>query len=280
MKNHTDIYLPEEAKIIERIDETRMIFTLRLRFTNPKTQQNFSFRPGQFNMVYLYGVGEIAISLSSDPDNHEFFDHTIRAVGRVSRGLEKLVPGDCVGIRGAYGCGWPIEKALHKDIVIITGGLGCAPVMGMVDYIIQRRDQFGELKIMQGVKHSDDFIFQKRYAEWEKFPNTEVLVAADKAVDKWPWYSGRITNLIQKINVKPDNVVVMMCGPEKMLAVGVQELLKKQIKAHQIYLNMERNMECAVGHCGHCQYGGLFTCKDGPVFEFSKIKALMNVDGF
>lgn len=277
--NNSDIYLPQEAEVIERIQESPTIFTLRCRLTDPKNQQQFSFLPGQFNMVYFYGVGEIAISISSDPDNHEFFDHTIRRVGRISKAFEKLNVGDRVGIRGPFGRGWPIDEAKHKNIIIITGGLGCAPVVAMINYILERREQFGQLKIMQGIKHSDDFIFKKRYAEWEKSPKTEVLISADKAVASWPWYAGRITDLIQKVNLDSD-YIVMMCGPEKMLEVAASELLKKNIHEQNIYLNMERNMECAVGHCGHCQFGGLFICKNGPVFALPQIKELLGVKGF
>lgn len=277
--NKPDIYLPEEAEVIERIQESSTIFTLRLRFTNTKKQRSFSFFPGQFNMVYLYGVGEIAISISSDPKNNEFFDHTIRSVGRISRALEKISQGDHIGIRGPYGRGWPITEAQNKNVIIITGGLGCAPVVAMINYIIERRNKFGELKIMQGVKHSDDFIFKQHYEEWQKYLNTEVLIAADKAVSGWPWYAGRITDLIQKVTLSTENIV-MMCGPEKMLKVAIQELLKKNIQEQNIYLNMERNMECAVGHCGHCQFGGLFICKDGPVFALPQVKELLGVSGF
>lgn len=277
--NRSDIYLPQDAVILERIQESSTIFTLRLRFMDAKAQRNFSFFPGQFNMVYLYGVGEIAISISSDPDNKDYFDHTIRSVGRISKALEKLSIGDSVGVRGPYGRGWPIAEAQNKNVIIITGGLGCAPVVAMINYIIERRPQFGELKIMQGVKHSDDFIFKKHYEEWEKSPNTEVLIAADKAAAGWPWYAGRITDLIQNVNLSPENIV-MMCGPEKMLEVATHELLKKNIQEQNIYLNMERNMECAVGHCGHCQYGGLFICKNGPVFVLPQIKELLGVRGF
>lgn len=277
--NNLDIYLPHEAEIIDRMQESSTIYTLRLRFTDAEKQRNFAFLPGQFNMVYFDGVGEIAISISSDPDNKDFFDHTIHSVGRVSNALEKLVKGDRVGIRGPYGRGWPIMEAQNKNVLIITGGLGCAPVVSMINYIIERRKQFGELKIMQGIKHSDDFIFQKRYEEWRTLPQTEVLVAADKAAAKWPWYAGRITDLIQKVSLTPE-YVVMMCGPEKMLEVAVQQLLKKNVREQNIYLNMERNMECAVGHCGHCQFGGLFICKDGPVFALTQVKELLGVSGF
>lgn len=278
--NNSFLYVPKEAEIIERTQESPTIFTLKLRFTDPAIQRNFSYQPGQFNMIYLYGVGEVAISISSDPDNKEFYTHTIRSVGRVTRGLEKLQVGDLIGIRGPYGRGWPLKEAQNKDVIIITGGLGCAPVVAMINYVVQRRNQFGVLKIMQGVKHSNDFIFKKHYAEWEKSPQTQVLISADKATVGWPWYAGRITDLIGQVKLNPENTIAMMCGPEKMLEIATHELLKKKMDAQQIYLSLERNMECAVGHCGHCQFGGLFICKNGPIFAFPEIKELLGVDGF
>lgn len=277
--NQLDAYLPHEAKIIDRIQESSTIFTLKLSFTDSNFKKNYKFKPGQFNMLYLYGAGEVAISIASDPDEKEFFEHTIRVVGRITEGLAKLPIGDRVGIRGPFGRGWPIMPAEGKDIVIVTGGLGCAPVVSMINYILLRRDHYGALKILQGVKHSDDFIFKKRYEQWRKMPETEIYIAADKSRPGWPWYTGRITEMISDLSLKKDTVV-MMCGPQLMMSVAIKEFLKKQLNDNNIYLSMERNMECAIGHCGHCQYGGLFVCKNGPVFSYNEVKNLFAVSGF
>jgi len=282
MKNNLclDPSLPLEAEIVEIIHNSSTIFTLKLRFVEPECKKFFYFHPGQFNMLYLYGVGEVAISIVSDPKEKNIFSHTIRAIGRVTSAMQKLVAGDKIGVRGPFGIGWPLDEAKEKDIVIITGGLGCAPSVSVINYIIARREQYGSLKILQGVKHSDDFIFQKQYVKWKSHKNTEVFVAADVAGPRWPWGVGYVTDMIESIELKEDNTIAMMCGPRMMMHSAINALNKKNIADEHMYLSMERNMECGTGKCGHCQYGKYFICKDGPIFAYSKIKSLFAVAGF
>lgn len=275
----TDLYLPHPAKIIARTQESPTIFTLKTRFIDPK-HHPVTFLPGQFNMLYLYGVGEVAISISSDESDKSCLSHTIRAVGRVTKALQALQPGDELGIRGPYGQGWPLARAQDKDIVIVTGGLGCAPTVSVINYILARRKQFGALKILQGVKHSDDFIFKKQYAQWQKNVDTEVYIAANLAGPHWPWGVGYVTDMIQTLTLDPDRTMAMMCGPEMMMHAAIKALVNKGMPEESIYLSMERNMGCGIGHCGHCQYGGLFVCKDGPIFAYPTIKALFYEKGF
>ena len=273
-------YLLHEAEIVERIEEAIGIFTLRLRFSDPATQGAYNFRPGQFNMVYLYGVGEVAISIVSDPRDEHLYDHTIRVVGRVTRGLLQLRTGQHVGIRGPFGRGWPLQEAQGRDVLIVTGGLGCAPTISVINYILNRRERYGRLIIMQGVKHADDLLWRDRYAQWAQQADTEVLIAADQGAALWPWHVGLVTDLFDSIRLKPLHTVVMMCGPEGMMRAAVKQLAQRGVDEAEIYLSMERNMQCAVGHCGHCQYGGKFVCKDGPVFSYSEVKELFGVKGF
>jgi NAD(P)H-flavin reductase len=273
-------YLPRQARIVERIQESSTIFTLRLEFCDPDVEAAFSFQPGQFNMVYLYGVGEVAISIVSDPEDETMYDHTIRAVGRVTKGLAKLQEGEQVGIRGPFGRGWPLEKAEGQDVLIVTGGLGCAPVVAVINYVLRRRDRFGRLVIMQGVKHADDLLWKQRYRQWEQMANTQVVIAADQAGQQWPWHKGRVTDLFGEVQFDPANTVSMMCGPEGMMQVAIDALLARQVAEDNIFLSMERNMHCAIGLCGHCQYGGQFVCKDGPVFSYADVKPLFGVKGF
>lgn len=280
MNNQPDAYLPHAAEIIERIQESPTIFTLRLRHTDAARQKAYHFLPGQFNMVYLYGVGEVAISIVSDPDKRDEFSHSIRAVGRVTQALAKLQVGQSVGIRGPFGRGWPLELAKTRDVIVLTGGLGCAPVISAINYMMERREQYGNIKILQGVKHSNDFIFYQRYQQWCDIPKTKVFVSADQADVNWPWQTGRIIDTIATLDLNPANTIAMLCGPEIMMQTGAQALLQKNVIENNIYLSMERNMECAIGHCGHCQYGGLFICKDGPVFPYAEIKDLLMVKGF
>ncbi len=273
-------YEPHEAIILERIQEAPNLFTLRLKFSDPKIQDNFKFEPGQFNMLYLYGVGEIAISIVSDPEDKHIIDHTIRVVGRVTKGMTNLKAGDRIGLRGPYGRGWPMIESKQKDIVVVTGGLGCAPVVSVINYIEQRREEFGRLNIVQGVKHTSDFIWKNRYDKWRELPDTKVLLAADVGEALWPWHVGPVTNLFDQLEYDQNNVAVMMCGPEGMMRVVCDHMLDNSVPASQLFLSMERNMQCAVGHCGHCQFGSKFICKDGPVYSFDKIRDLFETKGF
>lgn len=273
-------YVPAVARIVERRQESDTIFTLRLRFEDAAVRESYRFAPGQFNMVYLYGVGEVAISIVSDPEEEGLFDHTIRIVGRVSEGLARLREGDTVGIRGPYGRGWPLQEAEGEDVLIVTGGLGCAPVVSVIQYVIRRRRRFGRLTIIQGVKHSADLIYRKRYEEWAEAPNTTVLIAANASAGHWPWHVGPVTELIGQAEIDPRRTVAMMCGPEGMMIAAAKILLEKGMPETALHFSAERNMQCAVGHCGHCQFGGKFVCRDGPVFNYAEIKELLGVRGF
>ena len=273
-------YLPAEAQIVERVQESPTIFTLRLRFTDPELHETYRFAPGQFNMVYLYGVGEVAISIVSDPEDEHLYDHTIRIVGRVTRGLAQLKQGDTVGIRGPFGRGWPLARAEGRDVLIVTGGLGCAPVVSVINYVIKRRPRFGRLTIMQGVKHSDDLLWRERYHQWSRMPDTQVVVAADRGGRQWPWRIGRVIEMFNEIQLEPSQTIAMMCGPEGMMKAAIDRLLARGVAENMLFVSMERNMQCAVGHCGHCQYGGRFVCKDGPVFSYDQVKVSMGVPGF
>ena len=275
----SDLYLPYRAMITARTQESPTIFTLQTQF-NDERDPPHSFYPGQFNMLYLYGVGEVAISIASDPAEKKFLRHTIRAVGRVTKALENLQIGDEIGIRGPYGKGWPLMEAKGKDVIIVTGGLGCAPTVSAINYILARRDEYGSIKILQGVKHSDDFIFRKQYALWQQTRDTEVRIAADFAGPKWPWAIGYVTDMIKSLTLHPSATIAMMCGPEMMMHATIGALTAQGMAENDIYLSMERNMACGIGHCGHCQYGGLFICKDGPVFAYPKIKSLFSQKGF
>jgi len=230
-------------------------------------------------MVYLYGAGEVPISIVSDPDSDALYYHTIRKVGRVTDGLAALQCGDTLGIRGPYGCGWPLDKALGKDVLIITGGLGCAPSVSIINYILNRRQDYGRLMILQGVKHSDDLIYRQSYDQWAKMPDTQVLLAADISTPKWPFFTGLITELLDYVTLDKENTLCMMCGPEPMMVAAVKRLKQEALTEDKIYLNLERSMKCALAHCGHCQLGPHFICKDGPVFCYTEVKSLLSKEG-
>lgn len=278
--NKRDPYVPFTAKVVDIQQEAKTIFTMYLQLCDKKARKNFKFHAGQFNMLYLYGVGKVAISIVSDPRDPDIIAHAIRKVGRVTNGLANINIGDELGVLGPFGRGWPVAKAKGHDVVIVTGGLGCAPVVSVINYLIRRREQFGKIIILQGVKHSDDFFFKKQYAIWQQEKDVEVYIAADQGGPQWPFYTGHVTKFIEQLTLDPDKTITMMCGPEAMMKVAVTALKEQKISEEMIYLSMERNMHCGFGHCGHCQYGGRFACKDGPIFSYSQVKSLFSVRGF
>lgn len=278
--NGMDAGPPHAATVVSRIQESPTIFTLRLRFTDAAVQAAYRFGPGQFNMLYLVGVGEVPISIMSDPADREVIGHTIRAAGRVTRGLAELKAGDQVGLRGPFGRGWPLQEIGGRDVVLVIGGLGCAPVVSVIHYIHKRRERFGKLVIIQGVKHTEDLIWREQYDRWATLPNTQVLVAADQGAALWPWHVGRVTELFSLAQFNPERAAAMMCGPEGMMRAAAENLLQRGLSESRLYLSMERNMQCAVGRCGHCQLGGSFVCRDGPVYSWGQVKDLLAHRGF
>ena len=278
MNLHTN--LPRPARVVERIQESPDIFTLRLQYPDAVSGERIVFAPGQFNMVYLHGVGEVPISIVSDPDSEQLFDHTIRAVGRVTRGLSALREGDQVGIRGPFGRGWPLAEAEGKDLVIVTGGLGCAPVVAVINYVFRRRERFGHVTLLQGVKHHEDLIWRERYASWAEQPDTTVALAADNPGHDSSLFEGNVVQLFDRVEVAADNAIAMLCGPEIMMKFSADALLARGFAPESLWVSMERNMQCANGLCGHCQVGPLFVCRDGPVFRYDQVAEWFFRKGF
>jgi NAD(P)H-flavin reductase len=264
--------VPCPAEIVEKRPETRGIYTFRLRVTDEGKRASFRFRPGQFNMVYAFGVGEVPISIASDPDDVDGLDHTIRVVGNVTGVLERLKVGDVVGLRGPYGSWWPLEESHGRDVIVVTGGLGCAPVVSVISYVVRRRGSFGALKILHGIKAPKDLLYRERFRAWSRHPNTEVHLTTDQPDRTWRHHTGVVTTLLGRVTLEPTNSVVMMCGPEGMMRSAARTLLERGVPAERIYVSIERNMKCAVGLCGHCQLGSEYVCKTGPVFRFDRIR--------
>ena len=262
--------LPEPARIVEKRSFGADIEVLRLRFERADVRARFDFAPGQFNMLYVPGVGEVAISISSDPDE-ETLEHTIRIVGRVTRVIAALEVGDVLGVRGPYGNGWPLQPGRFHDLLFITGGLGCAPVAGAIDYVFRRRASYGRVVILHGVKKPADLIERGRFEAWRRHPDTQVLLTSDTPDRHWRDHTGVVTELFDEIAFDPRRTLAFMCGPEVMMRYAARHLGERGLAAERIHLALERNMRCAVGLCGHCQLGPRFVCKDGPVFALPAI---------
>jgi len=260
--------------VVRRIRrETQDTFTLELE--SQTKESAFHFAPGQFNMVYVYGVGEVPISICGDPADASALLHTTRAVGTVTMAMKKLRPGDVVGIRGPFGTSWPLEAAKGKDLIIVAGGIGLPPLRPAIYSALRNRESYNKVHLLFGARTPKDILFPKQLETWRTGNAVQVHVTVDRSMAGWKGNVGVVTTLIPKIGFDPQNSVAMIVGPEVMMRFTALELLKRGISPDNIYVSMERNMKCGVGLCGHCQYGPHFICKDGPVFPYSRIKELL-----
>jgi NAD(P)H-flavin reductase len=236
----------------------------------------FDFAPGQFNMLTAFGVGEAAISLSGDPADGRLI-HTIRDVGPVSRSLTRLAQGDAIGVRGPFGVGWPLAAAEGRDLLIIAGGLGLAPLRPTIYRILAERQRYGSVSILYGARRPEDILFGKELAGWRARLDVDVAVTVDHAMSDWRGHVGVVTRLLPRATFDPASAVAMLCGPEIMMRNVAATLTAQGLASERIFLSMERNMKCAVGHCGHCQLGPAFICRDGPVFTYARMRPLLAV---
>jgi sulfhydrogenase subunit gamma (sulfur reductase) len=272
-------YRVEPAVIVDKVREVAGIYTFVLRLADPAARRRFRFSAGQFNMIAALGVGEVPISIVSDPDEPEVLHHTIRVVGRVTGVMATLGPGDVMGVRGPYGRGWPLDEARGQDLMIVTGGLGCAPVAGAIEYVVRRRRAYGAMKILHGVKTPRDLLYRERFAAWRRLPDTEVLLASDQPGRTWRNHVGVVTDLFEEVALDPDRTTVLMCGPEVMMRVGAGILARRGIPPGRVHVSLERNMQCGIGLCGHCQLGPFFVCKDGPVMSYAAVAGFLGRPG-
>jgi len=262
--------LPEQFRIIKVLRETHDTFTLELQAN--RKNGGFKFSPGQFNMLYVYGTGEIPISISGNPGNRDKLIHTTRIVGTVTKVLGRLKANDVIGVRGPFGTNWPISEAEQKDVVIVTGGIGLAPLRPAIYHFLDNREKYGRLALLYGARTKDDILYLSELEKWRSRLDLDIHVTVDRGTDNWRGNVGVVTSLISKAPFDHLNAIALVCGPEIMMRFTVLELLKRGLSEKNIHLSMERNMKCGIGLCGHCQYGPAFICKDGPVFKYDQIK--------
>ncbi len=272
MKPTHDPMLPYPYRIKKVRRETDDTFTMELVPRNGKYIT--AFKPGQFNMLYIFGVGEVPISISGDSANPQLLIHTTRAVGTVTRAMKQLKRDMMIGIRGPYGTHWPVAEATGDDVVLVAGGIGLAPLRPALYDILSRREKFGKVVLLYGARTPEEILFKKELENWRKRFDLEVYVIVDRATGNWHGNVGVVTKLIPKAPFDPHQTTAMMCGPEIMMRYTVMALENRGVDLKKVYVSMERNMKCAIGFCGHCQYGPAFICKDGPVFRFDKIQDL------
>lgn len=229
--------------------------------------------PGQFNMLGYPGIGEAPISFSAVGEDGEF-QHTIRAVGMATRFLERMERGSEMLIRGPYGRGWPMDRARGKDLLLVAGGIGLAPLRPVIREIISKRNGFGKVSLLYGSRTEKDLLYMNEYSEWQKFLSFELTV--DELVTRKPWkhHVGLITELLNSLAITMEQTLAFVCGPEMMMRFICRGLLLKGLPAADMYVSLERRMKCGIAQCGHCQHVGLFVCKDGPVFPYREVAGL------
>ncbi|HET8618220.1 MAG TPA: FAD/NAD(P)-binding protein [Acidimicrobiales bacterium] len=235
-------------------------------------------RPGQFHMLWAFGVGEVPISVShlqSDrPGTHH---HTVRAVGATTRALCALAEGDTLGVRGPFGHGWDLDAARGGDVVVVAGGLGLAPLRPVVEAITAARDSFGRVAVLVGARSPDDLLFADVLAEWRGRFDLDVEITVDHARGGWHGDVGVVTSLVPRIPIDVAAAAAFVCGPEIMMRFAGNALRDAGVAPERIQVSLERNMVCAVAHCGHCQLGPTLVCRDGPVYTLDAVGPLLSV---
>jgi NAD(P)H-flavin reductase len=264
------------TRIVAAHDEVAGVRTYDLAFRDPAAAARYAFAPGQFNMLYLPGIGEAALSISSDPLKRASVGHTVKAVGNVTHALEQLGEGDEVVLRGPFGTAWPLEELRGRDVLIVTGGVGLASVRAAILHIIAARGDYGRVFVLFGAKTPAGLIYADEYDRW-RAAGIDVRLTVDEAEGDWTGRVGLVTALFDDLDITPASSGLICCGPEPMMLAVVKRAGAAGIPTAAMYLSMERNMSCAARLCGLCQFGPEFICRDGPVFSYDRIAKFLDI---
>jgi NAD(P)H-flavin reductase len=268
-----DPMVPRPARVRRRRQDAPEVWTLEIEPDEPRAL----FAPGQFNMLTVFGVGEVAISISGDAAAPGPLVHTIRAVGPVSGALARLARGDVLGVRGPFGVGWPMAEAEGRDVVVVAGGLGLAPLRPALYHLLANRGRYGNVVLLYGTRSPEDILFRRELEDWRRRLDIGIEVTVDRAFGDWRGHVGVVTTLIPRAAFDPLHAVALVCGPEVMMRFAIAALRDAGLDDASIHVSMERNMKCAIGLCGHCQLGPTLICRDGPVFAYDRLRGLLGV---
>jgi len=273
--------LPRPFRVIERRRDLAHTVTLTLLPDAAAGASPEAWRgsPGQFNMLYTFGVGEVPISVAGHVPETGALLHTIRAVGRTTEALCAAREDDVVGVRGPFGTAWPMDFLRGRDVVLIAGGIGLAPLRPVVQAVLAERAAYGRLVVLYGTRTPEEILYRDELQAWVELPHVDVQVTVDRArsEDAWTGRVGVVPRLLRQARFDPIDTAVLICGPEVMLEPCARELLSRGLSLEQIFVSLERNMHCAIGICGHCQLGPRFICRDGPVFPLPAVESLLRV---
>lgn len=240
-------------------------------------RHHLSFVPGQFNMLYAHGVGEIPISISGMTRDRHAFLHTVRVVGAVSKALAEAKPGQIVGVRGPYGRGWPLGASDRGALLIIAGGLGIAPLRPAISWVRRNRRRFSDFWLIYGARNSKDFIYVNEWPAWSAQDLGVFRPIVDRSDRSWRGLVGTPCDVLPRQIEEPAKAVALVCGPEVMMRHVCRDLLALGLLAEHIFISIERNMHCAIGICGRCQFGPYFVCQDGPIFSFDRVEKMLSI---
>ncbi|WP_460356675.1 FAD/NAD(P)-binding protein [Mycobacterium sp. ZZG] len=267
---------PVPYRVVSRVVENRDSATLRLAPVDAALPPP---APGEFMMMYAFGIGEIAISVSGLPDPpDQTVAHTVRAVGAVSRALHDAEPDSVIGLRGPFGTSWALAGATGRDLVIVAGGVGLAPLRPVVCVALAERHRFGRVTLIAGARTREDFLFADELDGWSRQGVIDVHITVDVPVQGWQGETGNVCEPLRRLPLHSDTTTAFLCGPEMMMRGAAAELLRKGLAPNAIELSVERNMQCGVGWCGHCQLGPLLLCRDGPVVGYDVVGPLLQVE--
>jgi NAD(P)H-flavin reductase len=271
-------WLSHTVRIAEITPEIPGVDTYDLEFVEPELNARYQFLPGQFNMLYLPGAGEAAISLSAHPKSRGRWAHTIRVAGGVTQTLARLGQGATLGLRGPFGSSWPIADYQGWDVVFVAGGIGLPPLRPAIYHVLDHRRDYGRVVLVYGARSPDTRMYPGEYDRWNT-GGIEVQTTVDRATPDWTGNVGTVTVVLDRLKLaRPARTVVFTCGPDVMMHFAACSALARGVSAEQIWLSAERNMQCAVGLCGHCQLGPAFICKDGPVLRYDRLAPYFRVE--
>jgi NAD(P)H-flavin reductase len=265
----TDPMRSQPARVMKVRRETHDTFTLEMA---PADDVFPPFAPGQFSMLYVFGVAELPISISGDPANNRRRIYTVRSVGAATAALVGRPEGECVGVRGPFGAGWPMAQARGRDVLLVAGGIGLAPLRPVMYEILARRQDYARVLLLYGARSPRDLLYRKELAQWGRDRSIHVLTTVDYGGLDWKGNVGVVTTLFRRVHLDPRRTTAMICGPEVMMRFVTGELHTRGMADEDIWLSMERNMKCGIGLCGHCQFGPEFICRDGPVLEYGRLR--------
>ncbi len=270
-----DAMVPRVVRVQKRTRDLPGHATLELVSTDGVPLPRYA--PGQFTMLYVFGVGEIPVSISGDANDPSKLVQTVRSVGAVSEAVTQLKPGDMLGLRGPFGTAWPTDELAGQDVVIVAGGLGLAPLRPSIYHLLNSRDRFGRVVLLYGARGPEEILYRRQLETWRKRLDVQLEVTVDHAGADWRGHVGVVTKLIPRMSVDVANTTALVCGPEVMMRFAAAGLHDIGVSEASIWMSIERNMKCAVGLCGHCQFAGLFACKDGAVVRYDRVRRLMGM---